>query len=403
MSGANPLGAVATAAVRAAPMRALVWEGPRQMVLRELPVPEPGPGEVCLRVEAVGICGSELAGYLGHNSLRKPPLVMGHEFAGTVDAVGDLSAGAVGRGFPLGSVGSASVSSGSWSRRLADDSGVSGTRWLAPGVEVVVNPLLHCGSCRACRHGRFNLCERRELIGAHRPGAFAEYVLVPAAACLPVPRSRGAGADSSAAIAIAVAAMAEPVACAVRAVRLAGVGLGDRLLVLGGGPIGLLCARLAALAGATVALSDTNPARLEMARAWGVELPMSAEDAGDPAAVSSVFTGGAPDAAIDAVGLELTRRSAIRAVRRGGSVVFIGLHETGASFDGNDLVRNEVVVRGCFAYSPADFETACTLLATGALPGADSWLSQRPLDEGASSFAELVDTQPDVLKIVLRP
>lgn len=336
-------------------MRALVWQGPRQMELHDQPIPKPQPGEVLVRVAAVGICGSELSGYLGHNSLRKPPLVMGHEFSGTVADSGDSA--------------------------------------LATGTRVVVNPLLFCGNCTACRAGRFNLCENRALVGVHRPGAFAEYVAVPAAACLPIPDDLDA----------VQASMAEPTACAVRALGLTGIGLGGRLLVIGGGPIGLLCARLAARAGATVALSDTNPSRLQTARQWGVEHVLDSTEAADPAALSRVFGSEGPDAAVDAVGLAVTRQTAISAARRGGTVVFVGLHEPGVSFDANDLARNEINVRGCFAYTPADFETAHRMLLADLLPPSGPWLSSRPLTAGGESFRELVDTKPEVLKIVLRP
>lgn len=339
---------------RSSPMRALVWEGPRQMSVQEVPAVEPGPGEALLRVEAVGICGSELSGYLGHNSLRKPPLVMGHEFSGTVEAV------------------------------------ASDVEMPAVGTRVVVNPLLCCGSCAHCRRGRFNLCSNRQLIGAHRPGAFAQYLAVPAAACITVPGH----VDS------ALASLAEPLACAVRAVRLAGVGLGDELLVIGAGPIGLLCARLALAAGAKVVITDTNEARLEIAREWGVEQALQARTGG----VERLEPGGEEfDAAIDAVGVEATRKQAVEAVRRGGKVVFVGLHQTGVSFDANELVRSEIVLTGSFAYTPADFETACGLLAKGFVPGERPWLSLRDLNEGPRSFRELVDGQPNVLKIVLQP
>lgn len=343
---------------RAEAMRALVWEGPRKMMVREVPTGEPGPGEILLQVESVGICGSELSGYLGHNSLRKPPLIMGHEFSGTVVSLGERVEAPV------------------------------------PGERVVVNPLLHCGTCSACRRGRFNLCSTRALIGAHRPGAFAEMVVVPAVACLTIP------ADFDPAI----ASLAEPLACAVRAVRVAGVGLGDGLMVLGAGPIGLLCALLGRLAGTSVAITDTNPSRLAIAETWGFRQATDHEigdhnnvdqgDQGDQAGF---------DSAIDAVGLEVTRRQAIGSVRRGGQVVFVGLHGPDASFDGNDVVRNEVSISGSFAYTPGDFEIACGLLARGVLPEDRSWLSVRPLEAGPESFLELVDGQPDVLKVVLQP
>lgn len=320
------------------------------MTLRKVAAPgPPSDREVVLRVDAAGICGSELSGYLGHSSLRVPPLVMGHELAGTVADVG----------------------------AMVDE--------LPEGTRVVVNPLISCGSCEACRRGEANLCSSRALLGAHMPGGFAEFVAVPASACRALPE----------AIAASSGAMVEPIACAVRAVRLAGVGLGDELLVVGAGPIGLLCAHLARRAGADATIVDSNPDRLRTARSWGV---LRALDPSESSSLALTFT-----AAIDAVGLAVTRRQAIGAVRRGGVVVFVGLHEPTVDFDANEVARAEITIRGSFAYTPDDFDTAVGLLAAGILPDDDAWLSVRPLGRGRESFEELVGETPSVVKIVLEP
>jgi threonine dehydrogenase-like Zn-dependent dehydrogenase len=216
-------------------------------------------------------------------------------------------------------------------------------------------------------------------------------VIVPAAACLNVPT----GIDS------AIASLAEPMACAVRAIRLAGVGIGDSLMVVGAGPIGLLCALVGREAGASVAITDINPYRMAIAQKWGFGYTAD-PGSGDPE-IAEQSKQESYDSAIDAVGLAVTRRQAIGSVRRGGQVVFVGLHGPDVSFDGNDLVRNEVQITGSFAYTPEDFETARGLLARGLLPEDDSWLSLRPLESGPESFRELVDDQPGVLKIVLQP
>lgn len=348
-------------------MRALVWLGPRRMTLDGVALPEPGPGEVRVRVEAVGICGSELSGYLGHNALRVPPLVMGHEFAGVVDAVGSAVAEGAGASSEAGT-----------GRRDAAPAGRSGAPVM--GARVVVNPLLSCGHCGACRAGRANLCARRALVGAHRPGAFAEAVVVPANACLTLP-------DAVDAVA---AAMVEPLACAVRATRLAGVGPETRLRVLGAGTIGLLCALVARAAGAAeVSIVDPNRARVAVGEAWGLDAPTGAPDLGD--------------AVIDAVGLEATRVRAVELLERGGTAVFVGLHEPSTRFDGNELVREEKVVRGSFAYAPDDFARALELITGGFLPPPGAWRSERPLAAGPASFEELIDGDPGVVKIVLRP
>lgn len=339
-------------------MKAVVWTGPRVMELREVAEPAPAAGELVLRVDAVGICGSELSGFLGHNSLRVPPLVMGHEFAGTIAAVGQ---------------------------------GVTGFR---SGEQVIANPLISCGDCWHCRAGRANLCLRRELVGAHRPGAFAEYVAVPAACCTPTPGGLSAVAGS----------LAEPLACGVRAAVVGGVKKGSTVAIFGAGPIGLMCISACRRVGAEVRLAvDMHEARLTTATAWGALATCNAR-ADDPVAAAHRATEGlGVDVAIDAVGATTTRRAAIEAVRLGGSVVFLGLHEAESQVQANLIVRSEVVITGSFAYTPAEFDQAVAMLAAGEVRPAADWLEERPLAACADSFVELIDAPPAVAKIVLRP
>lgn len=338
-------------------MRTLLWLGPRQMELQMTPRPEPGPGEVLVRVEAVGICGSELSGYLGQNSLRRPPLVMGHEFAGRAAEVGD---------------------------------GVD----LAIGTAVVVNPLVTCGTCRMCRRGRENLCRQRQLIGAHRPGAFAEYVLAPAANCLPLPEGLDGVAGS----------LTEPLACSLRAVTLAALDPMETVAVLGAGPIGLLALRAAGLCGAgRTAVVDTNPRRLALARTWGATRVINPREEDPLDAIRELTEGAGVDAVIDAVGLQATRAQAVQAVRPGGRVVLIGLHDAESALPINEVVRSEVALVGSFAYTGEDFRRALAMLARGDVRPDPSWLAERDLAAGQASFEELIDTPSPFAKIVLKP
>jgi threonine dehydrogenase-like Zn-dependent dehydrogenase len=339
-------------------MKTIVWHGPRQMSIEEAPLPTPLPHEVVVQVGAVGICGSELSGYLGHNSLRVPPLVMGHEFAGRVAVLG------------------------------------SAVENLCVGDRVAVNPLITCGVCPMCLRGLDSLCLHRQIIGAHRPGAFADYVAVPAANCILLPDNMSAVAGS----------LAEPLACGVRAARIAGVTAGDRVLVIGAGAIGLMCITGARrLGGDVVLVSDVSDGRLETARTWGArcganalrdDVPQLARDLSDDLGV---------DVAIDAVGNTAARRAAVRAVRPGGTVVLVGLHEAETSLEANYIVRSETRVLGSFAYSKPDFAQAVRMLAGGEVTPHDSWLEERGLDACADSFAQLVDAPPPVAKIVLKP
>lgn len=324
-------------------MKALVYEGPKVMNMREAPVPVPKDDEVVIRVGKVGICGSELGGYLGHNSLRKPPLIMGHEFAGTVASAGAAAA------------------------------------QFAPGTLVTANPLISCGGCRACRSGAPQLCPDRALIGAHRPGAFAEYVAVPSRNVYALPQG----------MTEAQGALAEPFACAVHLCRLAQVTADSRIVVYGAGPIGLCAVQAAAARGAAdIVVVDLNEERLAAAAAMGASTGTAAPEAGG-------F-----DIAIDAVGAGATRLGCVRAVRPGGTVVFTGLHEAAAELPVNDMIRSEIATIGAFAYAPEDFEAALRLLGEGVFDLVP-WTAYASLEEGAACFETLINGPGRVAKFML--
>jgi threonine dehydrogenase-like Zn-dependent dehydrogenase len=333
-------------------VQALIWEAPEVMRVGDVPDPRPEPGWAVVRVAAVGICGSELGAYLGHNELRVPPLVMGHEWGGVVDAVG------------------------------------SGEDRAWVGRTVTVNPLLSCGHCRACRRGERQLCIERRIIGIDYPGAFAERVAVPVGALWPL-------SDP------VTGALVEPLACAVQATRHAGVGPGDAVLVYGAGIIGLMSAWVAKIAGADrVFMVDTNQDRLKKALAWGVDGTLTAGTDDVAAAVRDLADGG-PDVVVDAVGAEATRREGAGLVRRGGRVVLVGLHDGAAPLPGNRLVRDEVTVTGSFCYTDEAFRVARDLVEAGRLPVGREWLDLRPLAAGDAAFREQALGPAPYAKILL--
>jgi len=328
------------------------------MEIQEVPDPTPREHEVLLRVDMASICGSELSGYLGESSLRQPPLIMGHEFCGTV-------------------VGMApNVTS------------------VTVGAHLTVDPTIPDGHCPLCRIGRQNLCLTRSIIGVHRPGAFAEYVVAPARACYAIPPDL----DHSA------GALIEPVACAVRVMQVGRVSLGDRVLVIGAGPVGLMIIEAARAAGAgRVIAVDTNPRRLTMARAFGATEVI--EPSGGPVEeqVRQMTADLGCDVAVDAVGLNVTRRQAIASLRRGGRAVFFGLHEDEAALPGSLIVRSEIEILGAFTYTLANFETAVDMVVRGFARPDPSWCQVRPLADGDDCFRELIDDPSSPAKIQLRP
>lgn len=341
-------------------MRALVWEGPRRAVVREQAMPTPEAGEVLVRVACAGICGSELSAYLGHNALRVPPLVMGHEFSGQVVAFGD----------------------GARERNPA----------LDKGTRVTVNPLLSCGQCIYCRRGDNHLCPSRRLIGAHRAGGYAEYVLVPADLALPLPEG----------MSLETGALTEPVAVGVRIGELAGDLDGAVTLVAGAGPIGLLALQALRQRGAArVFVSDLVPERLAMAESLGGE-PLDPRSVDVAHTVREATDGLGAPVTVDAVGVAATRALVIAATRNSGVVILSGLHEETGSIPAADVIRREIVLHGSFAYSPANFRDALDRLARGEMR-LDPWIAHADLAEGGAWFDRLIDAPGGVAKVLLAP
>ncbi len=339
-------------------MKAVIWTGPRTMFMREEPIPSITPDEVLIRVDSVGVCGSELSGYLGQNSLRVPPLIMGHEFAGTIAARGNA------------------------------------VHELAAGDRVAVNPLITCGKCLYCLEKMDSLCLHRRLIGAHQPGAFAEFVAVPAKNCIPVPSS----------LDLLAASLAEPLACGVRAAKIGGVSSERRVVVIGAGPIGLLVMKTVKhYKGSIILAAEINPARLELAESWGAEAAVNPQDNDISRHVRDRTAGLGADVVFDAVGSTATRRMAVECTRSGGTVVFIGLHEADSDLQINHVVRSEIRLAGAFAYTTQDFAEALELLTAGIVRPTADWVDERPLEDCDRSFKELVDTAPQAAKIILHP
>ena len=341
-------------------MKTLVWEAPRVLAIREQDTPAVQSNEVLIKVAFAGICGSELSGYLGHNKLRVPPLVMGHEFSGEIVAMGS---------------------------EVTDR-----TPGLALGQRVTVNPLASCGACRYCRQGRNHLCQTRQLIGAHRPGAYAEFVSVPASLVLPLP----------AGLSLRTGALTEPVAVGIRIGELAGPVEGESVLVIGAGPIGLLALQVLANRGARrVFIADLDPARRTMGETLG-GIPLDPTDTNVPEAVRKATEGLGVAVAVDAVGAAITRANCIAATRSAGKVILSGLHEEASALPVADIIRRELNLHGSFGYSPENFGEALKQIVAGTLR-LDPWVIEAPLENGGEWFERLLSAPGAVAKVLLVP
>jgi threonine dehydrogenase-like Zn-dependent dehydrogenase len=331
-------------------LRALVLDDFWSLTVEQRPDPVPGPQEVVLRIAATGICGSDLHGFTGDNGRRQPGQVMGHETAGVVESVG---------------------------------AGVD----LAPGAPATAYPVLACGECPACRSGRSQICTWRTVIGVDpsRSAAFADRLLLPAANVVPLP----------AGMPLPHGALVEPLSVGYHAGRRGGVGAADRVLVLGGGPIGQAVALAAKRLGAAeIVVTEPDPGRRALVASLGVR---------------AVEPGGAPDAlsapasiAVDAVGVDATMDEALAATEPGARVVLVGMGAPRLDLAAYPVSTGERSLIGSFCYTAEEF--AATAAWAGTVPELLAPLisAQVPLADAADAFTRLARDGGTASKILVR-
>ena len=333
-------------------MKALVYTQPNEVQLQERPLPELVQGEVVLKIEAVGICGSDMHAWHGHDPRRKPGLVLGHEFVGRIEQ--------------------------------------SAAPGFAVGTRFTGNPLITCGTCEYCVQGRNNLCANRTMVGMTRPGAFAEFMSIPAASLIAMPQDLSARA----------AALTEPAATAWHAINLTMRALARpihecRVLVIGGGAIGMLSALLLRHLGVhRVVLAEPNALRRH---AVAAHARCETIDPRQSTPAENSF-----DVVIDAVGAKGTRVQAFTVVKPGGVIMHVGLQDWASEIDMRKLTLAEITLLGTYTYTTADLRATVDALAQGAF-GDLSWVEERTLAEGPQAFVDLDQGRCASAKVVLRP
>lgn len=328
-------------------MKALLYTNPFTLEYKEVPEPEPAPGEILIKVSAAGICGSDMHAFQGHDERRKPPLILGHEVCG-----------------------------------VALNTALEGKR-------VVLNPLMTCGQCPACLSDYTHLCPSREIIGMRRAGAFAEYVTISERNALVVPDN----------VTDVQAAMTEPAATAYHAVKVA-ARLTDKpfaeqkILIIGGGAIGMLTALLLQSYGAKdVALVERNALRRQT---LSHVLPYSVCDSDDDISLRTDSF----DLVIDAVGSKHARILGSNCIRPGGTFIHVGLSDADGGIDIRKFTLQEITFSGIYCYSFLDFQNTLTAIARGTF-GDLAWSQTRPLHEGPQAFDDLYNRKAEAAKIVL--
>ena len=333
-------------------MKALVYTQPNEMQILERPHPLLDQGEVIIKIESVGICGSDMHAFHGHDPRRKPGLVLGHEFSGTIM---DLDS-------PL----------------------------FCKGQKVTGNPLITCGRCEYCLQGRNNLCANRTMVGMTRPGAFAEYMSIPADSLIELPE--GMDLDS--------AALTEPAATALHAINLSMRALQRpiqecRVLILGGGAIGMLAALLLKHYGVDrLDVAEVNPLRRT-----AIEKHVGCKTFNP---INEKVEENAYHYVMDCVGAAVTRNSALTAIKPGGVVMHVGLQDWASEIDMRKLTLAEITLLGTYTYSTVDLQAAVKLLHDQAF-GDLTWVEKRSLDEGPKAFNDLHGGKTASAKILLKP
>ncbi len=301
-----------------ATMTAAVWTGSETLSIQKVAVPRPPSGSALVRVEFSGLCGTDFGILHGTHPRARPPLVMGHEIIGTV-------AVAAADGPPV-------------------------------GARVVVEPLINCGHCSACLTGNRHVCRNLELFGIDAPGSLAEFVALPARSLLPV-RST---------VPLPQAALAEPLAVAVHAVHRSGLSGGERILIFGAGPIGILIALVAKHSGAErILISEPSAERSAVARSLGFDTVRAGED--PDLAIAALTDGAGADIVFDSAAHPSVAAGLAKAVRVRGTIVLVGVYKKPAEVDLQALTFAENTIVGVRVYTRADVEEAISLIESGAL------------------------------------
>lgn len=343
-------------------MKAMLLSEYKKLELVDMPTPEFGEHELLIRVQACGICGSDIHGWDGSSGRRQPPLVMGHEAAGSVAAVG------------------------------------SGVTRFAEGDRVTFDSMISCGRCASCLKGAINLCDHRQVMGVacdefKRHGAFAEYVVVPEHIAFALP------AD----LPFEHAAMVEPVSVAIHAASITPIQIGDTAVVVGSGMIGLLVVQAARLAGcATVIAVDLDDDKLKIARALGADVTLNPKQVDVTKAVLEATAGRGADVAFEVVGATATVQSAVQCTRRGGAVTLVGNLAPTIELPLQSVVTREIRLQGSCA-SNGEYPQCIHFLSRGDIQVEPLITAKAALDEGPSWFSRLYEGEAGAMKVLLQP
>lgn len=337
-------------------MRAAVFLGQGDIEIQECPDPIPGEGEVLIKVEACGICGSDLHAY--KTGMYAPGLIIGHEFSGVVKAVGP------------------------------------GVIDFKPGDQVTANSGIGCGKCFLCRSGKENLCEKSFRLGVTEDGAMAEMVKVPEAGVYHIPDNLPAKE----------ACLAEPFSITLHGLNQSQFRPGDRVVIMGAGPIGLCLLQVLKLAGVGAAwITETNSFRADLATHLGADLVLNPQKANLFSVLSDLTSGIMADIVFECVGLPETIIQALGLVRRGGQVVILGICDQAVEMDFLNTITNEIDIQTAYYSRVSDFAKTIHFMAKGSLRAKPLITSEIPFERVKESFESLLSPDSNQVKILVCP
>lgn len=337
-------------------MKALNIIAERQMKVVDIPQQEMGSGDVLVRIEYVGFCGSDLNTYMGRNPMVKLPVVPGHEIGAVIEKVGcDVPAD------------------------------------LKPGMTVTVNPYTNCGKCASCRNGRVNACQFNETLGVQRNGAMRERMVLPWTKILPAE-----GLDTR------TCALAEPMSVGFHAVARAEVSDVDTVMVIGCGMVGLGAVVRSAMRGARVIAADIDNEKLALAKELGASYTVNTLNENVHERLAEITSGMMPDVVIEAVGSPATYCMAVDAVAFTGRVICIGYAKSEVSFQTKYFVQKELDIRGSRNALPSDFRAVIQYLRLGTCP-VDRLVSMTVApDEADAAMQKWAEAPGKVFRILVK-
>jgi len=324
--------------------------------IEEVDVPLLKDNEVLIKVKLAGICGSDVHSYQSIHPFAFPPIVLGHEFVGEITEIG------------------------------------KDVRGFSPGERVVIEPNIACGVCDNCRQGRYNICTNLKVIGfMEDKGGFAEYTAIPADRLLKLPDS----------LTWEEAVLTEPLAVAVHAVRKSNQKIGERVLIIGAGPIGLFTMQVAKRAGAKeVIITDLLNYRLKIARELGADRVINSKEEDLLSLIKKDYRGGI-DLVYDCVGREETVNQAINAARKGRRIILVGVPSGELKVALHHIQNNELELIGILMYVREDFNTALSLISKKEIKVKPLITQKFNLTEIEKAFQLILSNKEETLKVLI--